>query len=95
MFFGSQTAYRIRTALDLYDVGSSSLLGKQIFSAVKLSALVIPIYFAYSRFEPFEFNLNNLLKFIGWFILAHLVYEGLIIQIIILVLIRRKNDKMN
>lgn len=94
MFFGTHTAHRIKTALDLYNIDSSSFLGKQIFFTIRLSALVIPIFFAYSRFEPFEFNLTNILKFVGWFILAHLVYEGLIVQIIILALIRIKDNKI-
>lgn len=93
MFFGSNTSHRIRTVLDLYSIGCYSPIGKFLLFLLKLSALIIPIIFAYSRFEGFEFELWNILKFIGWFLLAHFIYENFVVNLITGILIRRKQDK--
>ena len=87
MFFGSNTTHRIRTVLDLYDIGCYSPIGKLLLFLLKLSAFVIPISFVYSRFE--EFELWNIFKFIGWFLLAYLIYE-FVVNFIMLILMRKK-----
>lgn len=92
MFFGRHTAHRIKTALDLHGINQNSSLGRLIFIITKLSTFLIPIYFAYSRFDSFEFTFINILKFIGWFVLAHLIYEGLILTILTMFLIRIKDS---
>lgn len=93
MFFGTSTTHRIKTTLDLYGIGCYSLIGKFSLFFLKLSAFIIPITFAYSRFEEFEFGLWNILKFIGWFLLAHFIYENFVVNFIIGILIRKKQDK--
>ncbi|KFF75997.1 hypothetical protein HX13_01180 [Chryseobacterium sp. P1-3] len=93
MFFGTNTAHRIKTALDLYGIGCYSPIGKFLLFFLKLSALIIPVIFAYSRFEEFEFGLWNILKFIGWFLLAHLIYENFVVNFIAGILIRKKQGK--
>lgn len=91
MFFGTNTTKRIKTVFDLYGIDSYSLTGKFSLSLLKLSAIVIPVIFAYSRFE--EFGLWNSLKFIGWFLLAHFIYENFVVNFIAGILIRKKQEK--
>lgn len=91
MFFGTNTTKRIKTVFDLYGIDSYSLIGKFSLSLLKLSAIVIPIIFAYSRIE--EFGLWNILKFIGWFLLAHFIYENFVVNFIAGILIRKKQNR--
>lgn len=91
MFFGKQTTHRIKTVLDLYGIGCYSSTGKSLLFLLKLSAIIIPFTFAFLRFEVFEISFLNILKFLGWFFLAHFIYEGVILSILLGILIRIKN----
>lgn len=90
MFFGTHTSHRIKSVLDLYGIGSYSGTGKFLLFITKLSASLIPLYFAYAMFDDFEFSFWNILKFIGWFMVAHIIYESVIISFIAIFLIRKK-----
>ena len=92
MFIGKQTPYRIKTVLDLYGIGSYSTAGKAIMLLLKLLMFAVPFYFAYSMFDDFEFSFLNILKFIGWFILAHFLLETLFFGFVTGFMIRKKTE---
>lgn len=89
MYFGTHTKHRIKVVLDLYYIGCYSLLGKTILFLLQIAMFILPFLFALSRFQNFEFSFLNCLKFIGWFILSHLILE-MITNFIVVFLIRKK-----
>jgi len=89
MFFGTHTLHRIKSTLNLYHILPFSFFSKFLILGIRIIMITLPLFFAYSKFNEFEFTIMNCLKFLGWFWLAHLILES-IINLVVMTIIRIK-----